>query len=1469
MRFTGSFLMVLVLFCINTAYAQFPYFDSFKNSTAPTARFGGSPSSASLTAGTIDPEGAGYLRLTDTTLVLGNPGGESAYARNVTKFNSDKGLLVTFEYYSWGGKPVNNEGDGIAFFLFDASVVDEPADGIYPTSGFVIGGPGGALGYANFDGTPGLRKGYLGIGLDEFGNFATKNRSKQTGIEEVIAGLPGRKRENVTLRGDGNGLGNPPTNYEFLERVVTTELTPAFTVQGKVDGRSKPGGLTPTDVGYRKATIELVPNSGLTGFIINVWITEGAPGGAKVHHVIKNREYVSDSPKPAQLSYGFAASTGGSTNFHEIRSIDIVIPPSQRADPVAVNDTVTTAEETVKTFNIIQNDYDPNGNHTLDYSSIDLDPTTPAIDKSVEVSGHKYTVDAQGVVTFTPAINFTGTLNTLKYTIRDTSTFRGTSNQATLVITVTPVNDPPQVTVVDKTGPEDAVINFLAADFSAKFTDVDGDALNKIRIESLPANGTLKKGGIDITLGQEIVFAELGTVTFTPTLNFFGNTSFEWNGSDGTLYAASKGTVNIVITPVNDDPPKAVNDQANTETNTPVTFSVTENDSDPDGNETLDLASIDLDPATLGTQTTFVVNGQGTFVANNNGTVTFTPVQGYETGQFTTTPISYTIKDNTARVSNTATITVRVNPKTPPVANADEATTAEDTNVTINILANDTDLNGNNTINAASVDLDPNTGGRQTSFTVAGQGTYTVNNAGVVTFVPLPNYNSGAGSATPISYTVADRDGLLSNVASITVTVTSVPDAPVAVADAVTTPEDTPVTINVIANDTDGDGNNTIDPTTVDFDPGPGVKTTLTVPNEGTYTALLNGTVSFVPLPNYNSGAGTATPITYTIKDNTGLTSNAAPITVTVSPVNDLPTVSNVSKTGTQAQTVGFTDADFKTKFTDPDGSELVRVKINSLPLNGNLRLYNVAVTAGQEVPVADLEGLTFVPLAGWSGITSFSWNGSDGTAYAAANANVVINLTGVNQPPVVSAVIKTQTGTQPVTFTTGDFTSQFSDPENNTLTKIKIVSLPGTGTLKLFGTDIVAGQEIPLGEIAGITFVPSAGSSGTISFRWNGYDGKLYALESSTVAINLNIANLPPVVADITKSGNGFTPITFTLADFATKFTDPDNQVLVKIKVVNLPANGTLRLGSANVIAGQEIMITDLPQLNFQPAVNWGGTTSFAWNGYDGRDYAVNNANVTISILLPTDPNAKIGLAKKLMSVTDGTNGTYNVKFLFTLVNFGPNAVENLSVKDDLARSFAGTEFTVKPVTATGNLKSNPVFNGNSDTELLLSSSKLNGREEAQIELDVNVRLVSSSGSFYNYAFAEGISAITGAKIQDRSTDGLRPDPLVNGDVSLSESTAIELAPRATFLPQGFTPNNDGINDFLVIQNTMNQKVAIEVFNRWGNRVYRSVDYKNDWSGRCTEGIFVGQDIPDGTYFYVVVIGDKEKYIGSLTVQR
>jgi gliding motility-associated-like protein len=77
-------------------------------------------------------------------------------------------------------------------------------------------------------------------------------------------------------------------------------------------------------------------------------------------------------------------------------------------------------------------------------------------------------------------------------------------------------------------------------------------------------------------------------------------------------------------------------------------------------------------------------------------------------------------------------------------------------------------------------------------------------------------------------------------------------------------------------------------------------------------------------------------------------------------------------------------------------------------------------------------------------------------------------------------------------------------------------------------------------------------------------------------------------------------------------------------------------------------------------------------------------------------------------------------------------------------------------------------------------------------------------------------------------------------------------------FIPQGFSPNGDGVGDLWEIQgiNTF-PNTNVEIYNRWGNRVFQSNDYQNDW-----DGSWEGNPLPDGTYFYMIDFrnGDKPR---------
>ncbi len=83
--------------------------------------------------------------------------------------------------------------------------------------------------------------------------------------------------------------------------------------------------------------------------------------------------------------------------------------------------------------------------------------------------------------------------------------------------------------------------------------------------------------------------------------------------------------------------------------------------------------------------------------------------------------------------------------------------------------------------------------------------------------------------------------------------------------------------------------------------------------------------------------------------------------------------------------------------------------------------------------------------------------------------------------------------------------------------------------------------------------------------------------------------------------------------------------------------------------------------------------------------------------------------------------------------------------------------------------------------------------------------------------------------------------------------------------LYEGFSPNNDGDNDtYQIPWLTQYKKVSVEIFNRWGNVVYRQSKYENNWNGESNVGYTIGKNLPVGTYFYIIHIHDIDKKLNG-----
>ena len=221
--------------------------------------------------------------------------------------------------------------------------------------------------------------------------------------------------------------------------------------------------------------------------------------------------------------------------------------------------------------------------------------------------------------------------------------------------------------------------------------------------------------------------------------------------------------------------PTAVADSASTAAGHAVSIAVLANDTDAGG--TINLGSVAV--------TTAPAHGS-TAVNASTGAITYTPAAGFSG----TDTFKYDVADTDGSVSTPATVTVTVAAPTVPTAVADSASTAENQAVAIAVLANDTDAGG--TINPSSVAV----------TTAPAHGSTAVNaSTGAITYTPTTGF---IGTDT-FKYDVADTDGTVSTPAIVTVTVVA-PVVPTTVADAASTTENQPVSIAVLANDTDAGG---------------------------------------------------------------------------------------------------------------------------------------------------------------------------------------------------------------------------------------------------------------------------------------------------------------------------------------------------------------------------------------------------------------------------------------------------------------------------------------------------------------------------------------------------------------------------------------------------------------------------------------------------------------------------------------
>jgi gliding motility-associated-like protein len=256
-----------------------------------------------------------------------------------------------------------------------------------------------------------------------------------------------------------------------------------------------------------------------------------------------------------------------------------------------------------------------------------------------------------------------------------------------------------------------------------------------------------------------------------------------------------------------------------------------------------------------------------------------------------------------------------------------------------------------------------------------------------------------------------------------------------------------------------------------------------------------------------------------------------------------------------------------------------------------------------------------------------------------------------------------------------------------------------------------------------------------------------------------------------------------------------------------------------------------------------------------------------TVTMIEPfkiTDPQ-KILSSKPEMQ----PDGSFIIKFTFFINNTSSVLLDSIRMRDDLTRVFPSrVVFDVISIRASGNLLANPQFNGNSNIQLLSDVSKMN--PGARDSINLAIRMVPNGF----YGILKNTATLT-AQTSFGSLTITTNDPSVSTGVGTREPTPFEIPAVEIFVPGGFSPNQDGMNDYFVIRRPSQTTIQLEIFNRWGNLIYRSADYRNDWNGRTNQpGNVLGAEIPDGTYFYIIngidrATGKVTRLNGYITLKR
>lgn len=1099
------------------------------------------------------------------------------------------------------------------------------------------------------------------------------------------------------------------------------------------------------------------------------------------------------------------------------------------ADPIIVNnESYTVVFNTPISDNILNNDID--------------------VDGTLSVSIPQLFGPGQGTVVLNPNGNFTYTPNN-GYFGADTMIVQVCSSTGpcandTVFFNVLIANNPPVVQ-------NDTFYIFQDQAFVGNILLNDYDAEGPVFANTTPIVSTAN-GTISITVN--------GAFTYVPYSGFLGldYAVFSVCDMDGVCV---NDTLFLIVEPMVNIPPVVVNDFYTVFQNSSINDNFLLNDYDPDGTITL--------------FSTFPVGhpNHGTFVFTYNGDFTYTPYYNY-LGNDTAIVV---VCDNLGECANdTLVFSVVLPPNNSPVVVNDTITSLEDSVAQGNILLNDFDADGTLMVSPNLI-LPPS------------HGMVTFDSLGNYTYTPDADYY---GNDT-IIFLVCDSSNYCVN-DTLFITINPVNDPIVISNEHYTINESTPLNGNIISNDSDADG------TTINVDTTP-----IQIPNNGSIIIHPNGTFDY--FPNYGF-VGVDTVVVWVCDSGWPLPSSCGndTIFITVIKVNQPPVIYNEILTTNEDLSISGT---VLTNDYDPDGTTL---DVNTIPVfgpqNGNIVIYangNFTYT-----PNADYYGTDTI-------VVQICDNGIPLPA-ACVNDTIIIHVDPINDAPVIVNDINSIYSNQTAT---GNILLNDIDIENTTLTAdVNNITGPAHGTFAItptgyytyipntgyYGQDTIlipvcdSGYPLPavcvtdtlIITIAPVASVANAGADLTIcensavSLSGNSTpvgDGLWTIVSGTAIFADSSLFNtgawgfslgLNQLVWSITWAGN-------TTSDTVniTVLAPPDlpnagidkticsyTDTLQALDPINASGQWSLISGSG-VIALPNAAQTTVSSLG-------NGNNIFVWTVSNGVCPSVSD-----TVVISVTPMPSVAFAGNDMEIC---NSTLMLNASSPIIGSGhwENITQNRTVIADSLDAQSNAYNLLIGLNRFVWVVENGVCPSSTDTLNIFTyqmpQKPFAGTDtticQAQYTLNAQAAnfgygewsIVSSSGIVENYY--QDSTLVTALN----EGENIFVWTVSNGVCEQQRDTIIiqyEICPDTVlFVPEGFSPNGDGVNDVFVISGANGKKVGVQIFNRWGSKVYESNNYQNDWGGTNDDK----KELLDATYYYIITVeGEAKARTGYLTLWR